>query len=43
MHREIHQCRAVSVLVVLGSILFMVVTWNHSNPESNRWQPPAEQ
>jgi hypothetical protein len=43
MNREINQRRAVSVLVLLGSILLMVVTWNYSSPESNRWQRAAEE
>jgi hypothetical protein len=43
MHREMNQRRAVSVLVLLGSILLMVVTWNYSGTEANRWQRPAEQ
>jgi hypothetical protein len=43
MNREINQRRAVSILVLLGGILFMVVTWNYAGPDSNRWQRPAEQ
>lgn len=37
MSREaINQRRAVSILFLLGSVLFMVVTWNYSGPEAGR-------
>lgn len=42
MSREMNQRRAVSLLVLLGSILFMVVTWNYPGPEIDRWKRPIE-
>jgi hypothetical protein len=42
MTTEIKQRRAISILVLLGSILFMVVTWNYSAPDSEQWKRPSE-
>lgn len=42
MSEEINQRRAISLLVLLGSILFMVVTWNYRGEDAGRWQRPAE-
>lgn len=42
MTTEISQRRAISILVLLGSILFMVVTWNYSSPDSEQWKRPSE-
>ena len=40
-HETTNQRRAVSLLVLLGSILFLVVTWNDPGPEYNRWDRDA--
>jgi hypothetical protein len=42
MTTEINQRRAISILVLLGSILFMVVTWNYSSPDSEQWRRLSE-
>ena len=42
MTTEIKQRRAISILVLLGSILFMVVTWNYSGPDSEHWKRPSQ-
>jgi hypothetical protein len=43
MAREINQRRAVSVLVLLGSILYIVVTWNYRGAdEPASYRRPSE-
>jgi hypothetical protein len=42
MEHEINQRRAVSILVLLGSILYMVVTWNyHPEDPAIRYKRPS--
>ena len=41
MPNEINERRAVSLLVLSGSILYMVVTWNYRGEESARYNPPS--
>jgi hypothetical protein len=42
MPTEINQRRAVSLLVLFGSILYMVVTWNYRGEEAARYKRPSE-
>jgi hypothetical protein len=43
MTTEINQRRAVSLLVLFGSILYMVVTWNYrGSDEPDRYRRPSE-
>jgi hypothetical protein len=37
-----NQRRAVSILVLLGSILFVVVNWNAPDPDGNPYTPPSQ-
>lgn len=42
MPNEINERRAVSLLVLFGSILYMVVTWNYHGEEPARYKRPSE-
>ena len=43
MTTEINQRRAVSLLVLFGSILYMVVTWNYRGADDPpRYKRPSE-
>jgi hypothetical protein len=43
MATEINQRRAISLLVLFGSILYMVVTWNYRGAEEPvRYRRPSE-
>jgi hypothetical protein len=43
MPTEINQRRAISLLVLLGGILYMVVTWNYRGAdEPIRYRRPSE-
>jgi hypothetical protein len=42
MPTEINQRRAVSLLVLFGSILYMVVAWNYRGEEPPRHKRPSE-
>jgi hypothetical protein len=43
MSTELNQRRAVSLLVLLGSILYVAVTWNYRGPdEPARYRRPSE-